>query len=138
MDITNAPPRVEIAVPLAPKEARLPDQAMTGRPETANPVTAAAKTGDPSAVARQGPEPLDVFQVGDNDDLPVPPDPPRQSLAMVAVAQLEPSEPDPEAEEPSDIPQQVAAAPTRDPALAAEPYQSGTAEPVNPTVDIRR
>lgn len=38
----------------------------------------------PAPIKGLGIAPLDMFQVGDNDDIPVPPDPPRDPIAMVA------------------------------------------------------
>ncbi|MEX3014919.1 hypothetical protein [Gymnodinialimonas hymeniacidonis] len=144
MDITNTPARPELTVPQAPTEARLKPGDVTGRPETANPVTAAEQSRASTAANAQPIKPLDVFQVGDNDDLPVPPDPPRQSLAMVPLDLPEPANvPSEEAEPTSEAPTAMDETGTEpnspDTSRPEEsPYTSGAPNPSSPTVDIRR
>ncbi|WP_224815252.1 hypothetical protein [Hasllibacter sp. MH4015] len=131
MDITTTPPRVELAVQPTQAETRLAAHAVTGRPETANPVTAPDRPSHPAPIKGLGIPPLDMYQVGDNDDIPLPPEPPRQSVAMVRV--------DPPAGDAR--PDAPEAAPDRSDNRAdpsPRPYASAVAEPENPTVDIRR
>ncbi len=147
MDITNTPPRPELAVAQPPAEARLKPGDVTGRAETANPVIAADKANGPDPASERAIKPLDVFQVGDNDDLPVPPDPPRQALAMVAWDIPEPADEASPTEDQESDPREPAGAANPpdadqtapDTALSeASPYKSGTPNPISPTVDIRR
>ncbi|MBF9043907.1 hypothetical protein HKCCE4037_11255 [Rhodobacterales bacterium HKCCE4037] len=143
MDISSIPARVELSVPHAPIESRMKVAANTGRPETANPVTAVDAPEAPAPAKRQELKPLDVFQVGDNDDVPVPPEPPRRSLALVAVEVPEatPEEsPQVQAEAEGDTP-----APTESPPEetmtnrpAPEPYGESPSERASRTLDIRR
>ncbi|MEJ6389036.1 hypothetical protein [Gymnodinialimonas ulvae] len=176
MDITNTPSRVELAVSPARADIRTNAGSMTGRAETKNPVTATDKTESTGAArqhetASQNPgqsaravKPLDVFQVGDNDDIPPPPEPPRHPLAMLAMAPPDPATEGDILEVDSDADAAARQAdatiegpdgatgdtqtsqtkvqpspPAPDPAAAApEFYQSGAPEPINRTVDIRR
>lgn len=155
MDVTNTPPRVELSVSPARAEIREATGDMTGRAETKNPVTEADAIASPVAAQRDGIEPLDLFQVGDNDDIPLPPEPPRPPLALLAldpidVPAAEPSEAGPaetvpvdEVSErtPTDQPNETrtteitSGAPN---AATIEAYQSAPPELVEPTVDIRR
>ena len=147
MDISTIPARAELAVPNAVTVPRLKAATHTGRPETANPVTAPDRAEAAAQPQAQSIKPLDVFQVGDNDDVPVPPEPPRQSLALVAFELPEPSETDEAVGEtqPADGSKQAVdtpeMSPTDRPAQQAQapsaPYQSPSPER-SPTVDIRR
>lgn len=155
MDVTNTPPRVELSVSPARAEIREATGDMTGRAETKNPVTETEAIASPVAAQRDGIEPLDLFQVGDNDDIPLPPEPPRPPLALLALDPIEipaaePSQADlvetdlvaeGSAGAPPDQPDETSK--TENPpgmpnAATIEAYQSASPEPVERTVDIRR
>lgn len=177
MDITNTPSRVELAVPPARTDIRANTGEVTGQAETRNPVTAPDKADTTRATRHHDPasqewaqtarsvQPLDVFQVGDNDDIPPPPEPPRHPLAMLAmappdaaaglegtppmdaadlpidtasdVASGEPQGKAPDPKHGEDIVAKPAAEPAGPTAAAMDFYQSGAPKPVNRTVDIR-
>ena len=149
MDVTSTPPRVEISVSPARMDMRETTGTMTGRSETKTPVT---ETGAAADVQRRGVEPLDLFQVGDNDDIPVPPEPPRPPLALLALdpADIAPEEPEDAEPDRNSEPDQVTGPAVTDaaeaqaedatgrPAVPTEAYQAASTDPVERTVDIRR
>jgi hypothetical protein len=95
MEFNVAPPRADYPALANTPLVRLAAKQVAMRPETANPVTGAEAMGLPAPIKGLGIPPLDVFQVGDNDDVPVPPEPPRQSavMAIIASAAETPDEP---------------------------------------------
>jgi hypothetical protein len=166
MDITNTPSRVELAVSPLRADIHATPGAVTGQAETKNPVTAPDKAdttratrhhdqaAPDAAQTARAVKPLDMFQVGDNDDIPPPPAPPRPPLAMLAMASPDPVAiaEVPDAADDAPLPGTSAvndangpdtapaedAKPPQQPATAPEYYQSGAPAPVNRTVDIRR
>ncbi len=91
MDFSNVPLRVELAVqPTAPQD-RLPKRAVSAAPETALPVLAVAPPRLPGPIKGLGIAPLDLFQVGDNDEIPPPPEPPRKAAALMVIAYIPPA-----------------------------------------------
>lgn len=87
MEFSNLPPRAD-QIPFGAAETRNPAPGAPGtRAETLRPVMAAAKTDPDRAVPADDFQPLDTFEVGDNDHVPVPPEPPRQPAVLAAMAQ---------------------------------------------------
>ncbi|OAN84304.1 hypothetical protein A8B78_07510 [Jannaschia sp. EhC01] len=120
--------------------------ALSTRAETARPVLAAARADTARMSGQDGFQPLDTFEVGDNDHVPVPPEPPREStvLAMIASAAEFEAPTDAETETDAARPQETQDA---SPRAATGEGQRDTlatnlrdieAGPSNPTVDIRR
>lgn len=147
MDYANLPPRAEPAALSGMNAAKFAPDAISTRPETARPVVAvesARKTDGAPDSARKTAEamqPLDTFEVGDNDYVPVPPEPPRQStvLAIMAnAAQASPAEDTaantaPAAsDEAPDSPQPLDQEPTVARAPEAEASSEPTASPAPP------
>lgn len=139
MELSSLPPTRPpapadpIPVPAAQVDAR----AGVSGPEILRPVDASEPPADPAPIKGLGIPPLDMAHVGDNDDLPEPPDPPRAPVASLPVMADDPS------------PETIAAAPdgseAEAPALprAAEADLGGLLRdlqdgPANPTVDLRR
>lgn len=138
MEFSNVTPRADLANVTATPSLRMPPGALSISPETTRPVTAAEATNKTAASKDDGFQPLDTYEVGDNDRLPVPPEPPREAmvLAIMAAAPVE---------EAVDIPADARAEPEAEPAKAperatalAETLRDIDAGPANPTVDIRR
>ncbi|ABD55614.1 hypothetical protein [Jannaschia sp. CCS1] len=95
----------------------------------------------PAPIKGLGIAPLDLFQVGDNDDVPLPPNPPRDPIAMVTPLDFTDDQPVTEVE--VEGPAQDAPAPDLD--LPKEPapelaraVQVLDDEPRAPSFDIRR
>lgn len=142
MDITNVPLRpasptgAPIAIP--PPPARPVSLAQS---EIVDPVEPVDPTVLPMPIKGLGIAPLHMVQVGDNDDIPVPPEPPRDRAVSAAMPMPEPV---PE-QMPEPVPEQQAAPempPAEPPALRAEPEIAQSLRqiedgPSNPTVDIR-
>lgn len=116
MEFPTQPPRVDLAAHLQGPAARLPKRATSTPPETALPVLATPPASLPAPIKGLGIAPLDLFQVGDNDDIPLPPDPPRRSAALAIIASMPEPEPEPDAS-----PAASAAPPTPDPAPVPAP-----------------
>lgn len=90
MEIPNLPPRMELAVQPTQREARLPPQGSSASPDTLRPVLAAEVPRLPAPIKGLGIAPLDLFQVGDNDETPPPPEPPRRSVMLAVQPALPP------------------------------------------------
>ncbi|MBY4892549.1 hypothetical protein KUL25_07205 [Rhodobacteraceae bacterium N5(2021)] len=126
--------------------------ALSTRAETARPVLAAARADTARMSGQDGFQPLDTFEVGDNDHVPVPPEPPREStvLAMIAsAAEFEAptdtgADTDTDADTGAARPQVTQDASPRAATVEGQRDTLATnlrdieAGPSNPTVDIRR
>ncbi|HID68177.1 MAG TPA: hypothetical protein EYP31_07970 [Roseibacterium sp.] len=124
MDFSILPQRVELAVPPDNGTFRLPSETHSGKPETARPVLAAEKVDKSSLSIREDFRPLDTYEVGDNDHVPVPPEPPREADVLAIIADA------PEAADLDEPPDTAEALPH-----LLRAIDDG---PANPTVDIRR
>jgi len=93
---------MELAVPSSVREARLPPQASSTRPETLRPVQAVEALRLPAPIKGLGIAPLDLYQVGDNDETPPPPEPPRRGAmhSVQPAPQPAPDEPAPDLSTP--------------------------------------
>lgn len=123
MEFSNLPPRVEPAALSGDVASKQPQNALSTAAETARPVLAAEAAADTTASKNDGFHPLDTFEVGDNDYVPVPPEPPRKATVLAVMADAPLLEP-------------VEAAPSPEPLVEA--LRDIDTGPVNPTVDIRR
>lgn len=124
MEYSNLPPRAEPAAFSAAAIQRQAPDALSTQADTARPVLAAAKSDAARATAPDDFQPLDTFEVGDNDHVPVPPEPPRKATVLALIADAA----------------EVEAAPDPAPIQAAltASLRDIEAGPDNPTVDIRR
>ena len=124
MELSSLSPRAEPATPTAAAADRPAPHVLSTAAETARPVLAAAKADPANGRMEQEFQPLDTFEVGDNDHVPVPPEPPREETVRAIMAHTQ----DADVED---------AAPIREEALetALRDIEDG---PENPTVDIRR
>lgn len=116
--------------PLSGPAAAIPDPTALSAPaETNRPVWASASVD--AAKEQKGFEPLDTFAVGDNDHIPVPPEPPRKETVLAIMADATHNGEQDETAAPQASP------PAATDAMAAA-RQEIEAGPYNPTVDIRR
>lgn len=122
MEFTPLPPRAEPAAQAAAPAQRQAPDAVSSVPETTRPVVAAEKSEPTSDAAQERFQPLDIYEVGDNDRMPVPPEPPRQSTVLAVMADAPPLE-------------DTAEPPAKPIEQALQAIDQG---PSNPTVDIRR
>ncbi len=140
MDIMTTPPRADVSTQTSQPAARVAQDAVSVRPETSRPVMGASEADKPTPGRSSEFQPLDVVQVGDNDDIPVPPEPPRESavLAIIAAAQEPDDGPGAEADAKAEEKGSDAAAPADSPTTAIPALLKDIEDgPVNPTVDIR-
>ncbi|MEJ6395257.1 hypothetical protein V8J82_18495 [Gymnodinialimonas sp. 2305UL16-5] len=156
MDLSIQPPvRPPMADPANSPAAQVPRAAISTEPETARPVEAPETPTLPAPIKGLGIAPLETSRVGDNDDVPRPPEPPLEDqlspadprrLAQEARDEIEAdlmpdqtiSDRDMDARSsPSDTKPGSEAAPTQMAELsrALETLEKG---PANPTVDLRR
>lgn len=89
----------------------------------------------PAPIKGLGIAPLDMFLVGDNDDVPLPPEPPRDLATQVEPWQ--PPEGDTETPKTETPPVGTEAPPHPQPDLARA-VQALSGEDTTPTIDIRR
>lgn len=123
MEFTNTPPRSEPAAFTIPIAQRQAPEAVSATPETARPVLAADTADAASGAKGETFQPLDMYEVGDNDRMPVPPEPPRESTVRAVMADAPPVAED-EAPEPPKEPM-------------VDTLRAINDGPSNPTVDIR-
>ncbi len=123
MDFPIQAPRTDpAALSNAVLQRPAPDQ-ISLKPETARPVMSADTASAASTTAREKFQPLDVYEVGDNDRMPIPPEPPRESAVLAVMANASP---------PAGV---ADTQPSKDPmAVSLRDIEDG---PTNPTVDIR-
>ncbi|GAB5445652.1 hypothetical protein [Gymnodinialimonas sp.] len=122
MEFSNLPPRAEPAVLGTAAVQRQTPDALSTPADTARPVLAAAKADETRTAPTDDFQPLDTFEVGDNDHVPVPPEPPREATVLALIASDTSDEP-----EPAPAPEALSAS-----------LRDIEAGPENPTVDIRR
>lgn len=149
MDYAYLPPRMDPAALSGNAALRLAPDAMSSKAETARPVVAVERSIQSSASKSGGFKPLDTFEVGDNDDIPVPPDPPRKARLQTIINSLPPSE-TPDVDAPNSGAPSVDHPDATAPALDAPNTPTEKAEPLTaalrdidpgqnaPTFDIRR
>lgn len=124
MEYSSFSPRADAAGLAATTQLSHGPNALSTAAETQRPVLAAAGA-DPARAKTDGEiQPLDTFEVGDNDHVPVPPEPPREATVLAVIADA------PEIEDPAE-PVEV-----KEPMAVTLREIDGEAE--NPTVDIRR
>ncbi|QXT38084.1 hypothetical protein [Gymnodinialimonas ceratoperidinii] len=123
MEYSSLVPRTEPAGLPASTSQNFAPSALSTAAETARPVLAVAKTDAADAKTGEEFQPLDTFEVGDNDHVPVPPEPPREATVRAIIADAPEIE---EVEEPAD-PEDPIAATLRD----------MEADSKTPTVDVR-
>ena len=123
MDFPIQAPRTDpVALSNAILQRPTPDQIST-KPETARPVVAAEQTDAAAGTKGKEFQPLDMYEVGDNDRMPVPPEPPRKAAVLAVIANAPPAA-EPEEVEPAPDPMTT----------ALREIDEG---PANPTVDMR-
>lgn len=124
MDFPIQAPRTDAtALSYSPLQRPLPEAVSTA-PETARPVLAAERSGAASGTKGESFQPLDMYEVGDNDRMPVPPEPPRTAAVLAIMADAPPV---------TDVKGPVP--PQSDP--MADTLRVIDKGPANPTVDIR-
>lgn len=124
MEFSSIVPKADHgAQPVAAPDRPAP-QAMSTAAETDRPVLAAAKSDTTRGATGEEFQPLDTFEVGDNDHIPVPPEPPRKETVLAVIASA--------AE--ADIADTVASSADS----LADTLRNIDTGPDNPTVDIRR
>ena len=122
MEFSSVAPRVDPAAQSNNVAFRQPAEALSVKPEIARPVVAADQASDATAAHRSF-EPLDTYEVGDNDHVPVPPEPPRKATVLAVIADA------PEVETPEEAPEPTEPLP--------ELLRAIDDGPANPTVDVR-
>ncbi len=138
MDIMTTPPRADVSTQTSQPAARVAQDAVSVRPETSRPVMGASEADKPTPGRSSEFQPLDVVQVGDNDDIPVPPEPPRESAVLAIIAAAQEPDDSPGAAAEAEDKGSDAAAPADSPTAAIPALLKDIEDgPVNPTVDIR-
>lgn len=124
MEYSSFSPRAEAAGLAATTQLSHGPNALSTAAETQRSVLAAAEA-DPTRTRTEGEfKPLDTFEVGDNDHVPVPPEPPREATVLAVFADAPDVE---DSAEPVEV---------EEPMTATLRDIDGEAK--NPTVDIRR
>jgi hypothetical protein len=156
METLSLSPRLDPAALPGHAALRRAPSMMSVVAESLRPVLAASSTGVATNQSSDGFKPLDTYEVGDNDQVPVPPEPPRKAMVLAIIGDLMSSDDTPEASESPAMPSTDAAQSSDTPApppsgspdapRTATPARADTLAtalrtletgPANPTINIR-